>query len=499
MAVKIQLRRGSAAQWTAANPVLATGEMALETDTGKRKIGNGVLAWADLPYEFSADDVAPVATSGDYADLTGKPDLGTEARLAIAQLTRPTIIGREPEAPIVTFAPGHGWVKSGVNGTVNLNDTSDGVLSSQVISVTGSGSSAIVQGEVSPAIDLQSNLLRVYVGVDDLEKLKSVRFEIGDTTSFSNSFTEYLGYNDGTNDPVFIEGEQWHVLTLDFLDPTNRTQAGAGVTSLANVGALRMYVKDIDAGGPVTVKLGGVTTVPRARSAFPNGVISFTIDDGRMDNYTKFRPMLAAYDMRPTAYIIQGLLGSPNYMTLDQVKRLHHLNRWEIGHHAFDSSTHTNDYDSLSDAQIHADFQSAKEWARVNDLGPLNHHAWPHGRSDVRVRNIAMEYMTSAVGTTTSILGQPFSMSNRDALFRMNRIPVDNTYDVATYPTKHLDPILANKTWGIFMCHNMDDSTENSTTVRTDKMQALVDGIVARGIPVMPVGEVIDILGKSST
>jgi hypothetical protein len=50
MAVQIQLRRGTAAQWTAANPILAQGEMGVETDTGQFKIGNGVDEWEDLIY-----------------------------------------------------------------------------------------------------------------------------------------------------------------------------------------------------------------------------------------------------------------------------------------------------------------------------------------------------------------------------------------------------------------------------------------------------------------
>lgn len=50
MAVQIQLRRGTASEWTSANPVLAVGEMGLETDTLRYKIGNGSTAWTSLSY-----------------------------------------------------------------------------------------------------------------------------------------------------------------------------------------------------------------------------------------------------------------------------------------------------------------------------------------------------------------------------------------------------------------------------------------------------------------
>ena len=44
MATRMQQRRGTAAQWTGANPTLAAGEIGYETDTGKFKIGNGSSA-----------------------------------------------------------------------------------------------------------------------------------------------------------------------------------------------------------------------------------------------------------------------------------------------------------------------------------------------------------------------------------------------------------------------------------------------------------------------
>jgi hypothetical protein len=50
MAVRIQFRRGTAAEWTSANPTLAAGEAGYETDTAKFKLGNGSTAWNSLAY-----------------------------------------------------------------------------------------------------------------------------------------------------------------------------------------------------------------------------------------------------------------------------------------------------------------------------------------------------------------------------------------------------------------------------------------------------------------
>lgn len=50
MAVKIQIRRGSASQWSSSNPTLAEGELGVELDTSKFKIGTGAANWNTLPY-----------------------------------------------------------------------------------------------------------------------------------------------------------------------------------------------------------------------------------------------------------------------------------------------------------------------------------------------------------------------------------------------------------------------------------------------------------------
>lgn len=47
---RIQLRNDEAATWVEKNPVLLKGEMGIEVDTGKIKIGDGTKAWNELNY-----------------------------------------------------------------------------------------------------------------------------------------------------------------------------------------------------------------------------------------------------------------------------------------------------------------------------------------------------------------------------------------------------------------------------------------------------------------
>ena len=64
MADLIQIRRDTAANWTSANPILAQGELGLETDTSKIKAGDGSTVWASLGYLIDTGGYAA------YADTT---------------------------------------------------------------------------------------------------------------------------------------------------------------------------------------------------------------------------------------------------------------------------------------------------------------------------------------------------------------------------------------------------------------------------------------------
>lgn len=65
MAVQIQYRRGTAAQWSSVNPVLAQGEPGYEYDTGKFKVGNGVDNWNALPYSSGVQGpIGPTGATG---------------------------------------------------------------------------------------------------------------------------------------------------------------------------------------------------------------------------------------------------------------------------------------------------------------------------------------------------------------------------------------------------------------------------------------------------
>lgn len=78
---QIQVRRGTAATWTSTNPTLAAGEMGLETDTGKFKLGNGSSTWTGLAY--NTNGTIPLSTVTAKGDLIAGTASGAVDRVAV--------------------------------------------------------------------------------------------------------------------------------------------------------------------------------------------------------------------------------------------------------------------------------------------------------------------------------------------------------------------------------------------------------------------------------
>ena len=136
MAVQIQLRRGTAAQWTSANPTLASGEVGVETDTNKQKIGDGTTAWTSLAY-FNVNGIS-FGTTG----LT--PSTSTAGNVTVAG----TLNVANGGTGLTTIPAGNVVIG---NGTSALYGVSPGTAGNVLTSIGGVWTSnAAVGGSGSP-------------------------------------------------------------------------------------------------------------------------------------------------------------------------------------------------------------------------------------------------------------------------------------------------------------------------------------------------------------
>ena len=139
MAVQIQFRRDTGANWASANTVLAAGEMGINTTTNQFKIGDGTTAWNSLSYApisgtvADIDDVTNVtitsATNGDLLKWNGSAWVNASgyALLASPALTgtptAPTAASGTDDTQIATTAFVTGAVTDLVGGAPGALDT----------------------------------------------------------------------------------------------------------------------------------------------------------------------------------------------------------------------------------------------------------------------------------------------------------------------------------------------------------------------------------------
>lgn len=127
---QIQFRRGTAAQWSATNPVLAAGELGYETDTGNFKIGNGTTAWNSLAILNGITASTTATFTNKTINLSSNTLTGTIAQFntALSDGDFATLAGSETLT----------------NKTINLSNNTLSATSAQIASAvtdeTGTGS-----------------------------------------------------------------------------------------------------------------------------------------------------------------------------------------------------------------------------------------------------------------------------------------------------------------------------------------------------------------------
>ena len=164
MADRIQIRRDTAANWTSVNPILAQGELGVETDTDKFKVGDGVTAWNSLDYLI--DPATYVTLTGtqtltnktiafadntltDVVGLTATQTL-TNKTLTSPQLDTPTATGlKETRVAIpasdIDLSAGNYFTRT-ISGATTLtvsNTASSGSVSAFVLDLTNGGSATV--------------------------------------------------------------------------------------------------------------------------------------------------------------------------------------------------------------------------------------------------------------------------------------------------------------------------------------------------------------------
>jgi len=117
MANRIQLRRGGAQEWANSNPTLAQGELGIELDTGRFKIGDGVSAWNSLRYERPVESTSNTANTLVQRDADGNFAAGTITSTLIGNASTSTRLASTRQIQLSGDIQGSGVF----DGSQNLN------------------------------------------------------------------------------------------------------------------------------------------------------------------------------------------------------------------------------------------------------------------------------------------------------------------------------------------------------------------------------------------
>jgi hypothetical protein len=146
---QIQVRRGTASQWTSTNPVLAAGEWGYESDTNKAKIGNGSSAWNSLSYFGGTGTVSSITAgtglSGGTITSTGTIAIDTATTVDVS--TAQTLTNKTLTAPVINLSLN---AQTGTTYTFALSDNGKLVTASnagaQTYSIPTNGTTAFPTG-----------------------------------------------------------------------------------------------------------------------------------------------------------------------------------------------------------------------------------------------------------------------------------------------------------------------------------------------------------------
>jgi hypothetical protein len=137
MAQTIQFRRGTTAEWAAANPILAQGEVGVNLDGNRFKVGTGLTSWNYLDYTAVFDVVDQPTNQSIVYPTFAKGSGSTYAGIATSGPTSFVYIPSSGNLGIGTVNP---TTKLQVSGTVKAESfVGDGSL---ITGITGSGISS---------------------------------------------------------------------------------------------------------------------------------------------------------------------------------------------------------------------------------------------------------------------------------------------------------------------------------------------------------------------
>jgi hypothetical protein len=314
MATRMQQRRGTAAQWTAANPVLGAGEIGFETDTNKFKIGNGSTAWTSLSYFIdgaSLIDGAPdlLNTLNELAAALGDdPAFFTTVANNLGNAVNVLSNSQTATSNALTLVQGNvasiaNSITSIQNNISTQSDTIQGLTNSlssheadqtNVHGISNSANLAYLT-DVNTVSNVISNHSTANTNVHGISNTLNLAY-MADVTALSNSISNSISTHESANTSVHgISNTLNLVYTNDSRLSDERTPSSASVTA-AKIASDAVETGKIANAAVTAAKLAtdSVETAKIANGAVTDAKLANNIAQSHIANLTTDLGLLAS-------------------------------------------------------------------------------------------------------------------------------------------------------------------------------------------------------------
>lgn len=218
------------------------------------------------------------------------------------------------------------------------------------------------------------------------------------------------------------------------------------------------------------------------------GFVSIDFDDGYQSMYDNGLPIFNAAGLRTTQYIITGHVGTPEYVTWDEVQTMLAQGH-EIGNH-----TRTHPYlTTLTEMQMQDEIVGAQQDFLVQGITPVT-VAYPYGDYNAEVESVVQAAgfrgaRSSDLGYDCNLLFTPPAgchggvYSNKPLYLYSEAAEADMNTTISDI-TGWIDYATANKLWLIILFHRVDE-TGNPISVPHELLEQTADYLIQQKVNVV--------------
>ena len=389
-----------------------------------------------------------------------------------------------PYAPAVEvidlFGPDTRFAQQSAAGRsgVAFADTIRGDGSLQITS-DGDGRQVNVRAAGLEPIDLRNAHLRLLLRVDHPERLEHMLLYLS-----SDGFVGYEAYRlvGGPEDGrAYVLPDAWIAVTVALGTPLARV---GDAVDLGRVTDVQLSLADLGR-GPVTAHVDVLETVARPA----RGVVSLVFDDARDGVYRHARPVLDRHGLRASVAAIVDLLGTPGFMSLEQLQWLERHAGWDVVAHHVSALPDEVGFADLADDAVVAELLGVRSWLLAHGFRRgVDHLVYPYGGFDTRSIELIRGVYASG---RTIVRGLGLETLPPADPYRIRALSVTRD-DAPETLTAEIDRAARERSWLVLVFHQVVDGVpDGATGYRAQDLAAVAAHLAAADVDVVTLPEAL--------